>query len=517
MRLVTPDLKEDFAASHRHIFRQTLWPHQFEVATDAAFITTVAAARRTGKTTIAESLAIHTSLVNRRCKVLIISSTQDAARRLTEDINSILGMRRLFRESVDEGWSTRIKLTNGSEIISLPPSPRQIRGYGKGVKLVIVDEAGFVSNECWSAAHYTALDERANGSRILLIGTPWGNREAFFRLSFERGYDGDPDYSSYQWTHEVNPRLDHIYLERQRDRVSPVEYAAEILGEWSDAGGSFFRRDLLDAATAPVIIPEFKNLSPPARGIAGIDYGVSFDLSAIVVVYRLPINVLNSDSEPKPRFIALPYTYKASALLSDVVDDVFAQREAFSYVSTETTGVGAGPSQDLRGRLLRGEVSVKVNPVATTAMKKTAAYSCILRLLERRQLILPRDPMLLRQLSGLRFEQGARSFKFEPDNPSTHDDVADALALATLPYNRRSGELACKLGSLSSPRAVDDSVVTFVGPTVETGGGMKVWEQPPLQSVEGQGISYTGNVKQKTEDLSFSKSLRLRRLTSADA
>jgi hypothetical protein len=513
MTLTTPDLREDFPAFFRHVFRLRVWEHQLAVALCTAFITVVAAARRTGKTSIAEGMAIHTAAAHRRCKVLIISSTQDAARRLTEDILAILNRRKLLRDSIVEGFSTRIKLTNGSEIISLPPSPRQIRGYGKGVRLVIIDEAGFVTNECWSAAHYTALDERANGSRILLIGTPWGGKEQFFRLGFERGEDGDPDYSSHHWTYKQNPNLDHAYLERQRDRVSPVEYAAEILGEWSDATGSFFRRDLLDAATAPLIIPAFAELAPPARGIAGIDYGVSFDRSAVVVIYRLPIGALNPDVERKPRFVALPYVYKSGALLSNVVDDVYGRRAAFEYVSTEVTGVGAGPSQQLRGLLVSAPESVRVNRVATTAAKKTAAFSCVLRLLEREQLILPRDPDLLRQLSGLRFEVGARTFKFEPDSPTTHDDVADALALATLPYNRKSGELACKLGSLSSPRAVDDAAVHGpIGPTVETGSGLRVWETPPLQSVEGHGVTFPQDVQIDPTPIPVGHSLQLRRV-----
>ena len=46
--------------------------------------------------------------------------------------------------------------------------------------------------------------------------------------------------------------LDRAYLERQKHRVSPMEYAAEVLGEWSDAVGALFPRALLDAATVDV-------------------------------------------------------------------------------------------------------------------------------------------------------------------------------------------------------------------------------------------------------------------------
>jgi hypothetical protein len=277
----------DFA---ERVLRQPLWPHQRELVESTAFITTVAAARRTGKTEAAEILAMHTAFSHRNCKVLILSAGQDAARRLTESIGQRLNAEKLTRGAVVDDYATRITLTTGSEIISLPASQRQVRGFGKGVRLVVLDEAGFMPSELWQAAHYTALDERANGSRILLLGSPWGPAEHFFRRSFEAGLHGDdPDYSSLQWKFSVNPKLDAAYLERQREHVSPAEYAAEVLGEWSDALGSLFSHALLDRQTADVEIPALADLHGPARGILGCDWGVSYDRSAAVAVYRLEV------------------------------------------------------------------------------------------------------------------------------------------------------------------------------------------------------------------------------------
>lgn len=210
------------------VLRRPLWKHQLEVANSPAFITTLAKARRTGGTVLAETMAIHTAFSNRGCRVLILSATEDAARRLTESIGATLARSPRPRGAVVLDNATRIRLANGSEIISLPASQRQVRGYGEGVLLVILDESGFMGSELFTAAHYTALDERANGSRIFMLGTPWGPRDHFFRRAFEAGNDGDPDHATFHWTFEVNPNLDHAYLLRQRDRVSPPEYAAEI-------------------------------------------------------------------------------------------------------------------------------------------------------------------------------------------------------------------------------------------------------------------------------------------------
>src|SRR5690242_11425911 len=125
------DLRSDVAAFSRRVLGRKLWPHQIEAATSGAFITAIAAARRTGKTALAETLAIHTAFANPGCRVLIPSATQDAARRLTESIGERLSRSRLTRGSVTDAYSARVKLTNGSEIISLPASQRQVRGYGE--------------------------------------------------------------------------------------------------------------------------------------------------------------------------------------------------------------------------------------------------------------------------------------------------------------------------------------------------------------------------------------------------
>ncbi len=62
-------LRTDFAYFCRVVLRLRLWPHQVEAAQADAFITAIAAARRTGKTTLAEALAIHTAFAHPGCVV----------------------------------------------------------------------------------------------------------------------------------------------------------------------------------------------------------------------------------------------------------------------------------------------------------------------------------------------------------------------------------------------------------------------------------------------------------------
>jgi hypothetical protein len=489
-----PDVTDSVVVFADRVLRQPLWDHQVEAAESDAFITVIAAARRTGKTTMAEVLAMWTAFRERGVKVLILSATQDAARRLTESIGATLNANQLTRGAVVDDYATRIRLSNGSEIISLPASQRQVRGYGKRVRLVILDEAGFMASELWTAAHYTAMDERPN-SRVLMLGSPWGGADHFFRRGFMAGQDGDPEQSSFHWTYKVNPKLDHKYLERQRDRVSPVEYAAEVLGEWSDAVGSLFPRELLDAHTADLELPALSELAGPARGCVGVDWGVSFDRSAAAALFRLPVSAMNPEAEDLPRFVVLPHVWAAKMPLQSVVDEIVVKRDCFAWYSVETTGVGAMPAQEVFRRVGRpGGPGAHVEMVATTSGKKTFAYGVVLGLLERGQLVLPRHPDLLRQLAGLRFEQGERGFtRIEAESAAVHDDVADALMLATAPYTRKgSKRVFSRLLHFARGRhpIPDADLGLWSGETVTTGGGLVVPRRPPLQSVAGDRVTY---------------------------
>ncbi|HEV2924669.1 MAG TPA: hypothetical protein VGW98_11580 [Solirubrobacteraceae bacterium] len=473
------------------VLRQPLWPHQVQLADSDAFISCVAAARRSGKSETVEVLGMHTAFSNANCRVLVLSAGQDSARRLTESIAQRLNANELTRGAVVDDFSTRIRLSNGSEIISLPASQRQIRGYGKNLLLLAIDEAGFVPEELWAAARFTALDEKANGSRILLLGSPWG--KGFFRREFDLGMEGDPDHKSFSWAASANPTLDHDYLAREKSRVSAREFASEVEGKWSDAVGSLFSRELLESCTADIVVPRYQDLRGPALGVLGCDWGVSFDRSAVAAIFRLPVAALNVDAEPMARFVAFTYGWPAGEQLHKVVKGIVANIAPFSHVVPETNGVGAMPSSELRrlasqSRAQRNDwAKRRWEFVNTSATSKTVGYSLVLGMMERGQLVIPRDPDLLRQLAGLKFEQGERGFtRIESEDIATHDDLSDALMLATIPYKPpRAHRVVCHLAMLAnSNRApADAKVPPLACPTVQTGGGLKVPQVPTLQSV----------------------------------
>ena len=246
-----------------------------------------------------------------------------------------------------------------------------------------------------------------------------------------------------------------------------------------------------------------------ARPALGLDTGVSFDRSAVVLIFRLPgIRYLNPTHDGRPVFIALPYVFKQGERLRTVVDSVCSWPIAYAIITIEVNGVAAMVAEETKRGLAGRPGPQRVwNMLHTTAATKTAGYGAILGLLENGQLLLPRTSAdLLRQLAGLKFEQGERGFmKIEAESAVVHDDVADALMLAACPFKSRSGRIATGLSRWADPqRAYPEAELPpgFDGEVIETGSGLRVFRNPPLQSVNGPELTLPSNSERSATEAS---------------
>lgn len=450
--------REDAGAFARDLLGLELWPHQIEVLNASKPFRVVVKARQTGGSVALAVAAIHAAFTRPGSTTPLISATEDAAKRLAATVRDLLADSDLLRSSVTEESKTRIVLTNGSQIVSLPASQRQIRGYTADGALIL-DEAAFMSEELWRAALYTVAAVRQ--PLVYLVSTPWGSADHFFRRLWHEGQDPrNPDYVSFHWDYRVSPKINHALLEREKERTDPLTYRAEVLGEWVDDADSYFTFDEVMNAVAdyPLLPPE------QAAGevvFGGVDYGVRYDSNALVLVAPLAPWV-RRDGSGSTCFI-VPWLEEHPAGRTDLAG--FTERVAatscavrqgrprpgyhYQLLVTETNGVGAMPSQELAKRmgavvvqepLLAGTGWEAVLPVATTATYKRDAYGRLKMLLQQGRLVLPRHPKLMKQLTSLRYEiSAAGTISIAASSPAIHDDLCDALAHAveaTRPLDR---------------------------------------------------------------------------------
>jgi phage FluMu gp28-like protein len=357
-------------------------------------------------------LALWTAFCAPERRVLIMSAGDDAAKDLLAQCVALANSP-LLRGAVLDESASRLVLSNGSIIESVPASMRRVRG--KVADLLIIDEAAFVEDELWSASQYTVLSRPE--SRVVLASTPWGRPDRFFAAMYRAGERGEHGIASFHWPSTASPLVDRTLLEMWRTTSPDREYRREVLAEWVDDHGAYFSSEEIAGSVddTPMVTPE------NARGMpvwAGVDWGFAKDASALAVMkferdIRRVVWVEERAHMPYAKFV-------------ERVAEV-GRGYRFRRVASELNGVGAMPTQELSRRL----GSSVVVGVHTTADTKEDGFGRLKMLMQSGRLCLPRHPALLAQLSALEFtERDSGSVHVAVPERAGHDDLAMALCLA---------------------------------------------------------------------------------------
>jgi hypothetical protein len=358
-------------------------------------------------------IALHEAFIAPDRLTLVVSATDDAAKRLLAEV-ALLASGPLLAGSVVDESKSRLVLTNGSQVVSVPASEKQVRGFA--ADLLIIDEAAFVDEAVWNAARFTTV---ARGGRIVLASTPYGRRDRFFAVAFFAGLAGTPGIEAFQWPSTASPLVSAEVLEEWRPTMTDRAYRSEILAEWVDDAGAYFSTAELEAMRSESL----ELLRPSDAGglavAAGVDWGYANDSSTLVCVA----------ADPDDGVVWVPWCQEWSGVrYAEVIDEVVAAAEGFSFttVGSETNGVGAMPTQQLEERL--GSVVV---PVATTAKLKEDAFGALKVLAQEGRFLVPSHPELLRQLAALEFEQrDSGLMSIAVPERAGHDDLVMGLCLA---------------------------------------------------------------------------------------
>lgn len=488
--------------------------------------TVVVSHRQAGKSRGAAVAAVHWAFRRPRQTVLVVSAGEDAARRLLALVRAVVAHPLLAGAVVDESGG-RVTLSNGSSIVATPASERAIRGLT--VDLLVIDEAGLVADDVGLGAALPTTAARPD-ARVLMLGTPWAGSGFFF----EHAKAGDGAYQRvHHWTLADSPWVSGAVVEAARLSMSPARFAAEYEGVWGDGGGALFGRRLLERCVADVELPEWGPL-PPCRPIAGLDYGAVHDLSVLAWWARVPVAALNADAPELPVYVAAARAWPRETPLSDVAQDVARTPSAWAAITSEANGLGVGPTQELARLLLKRApalgggprrprvVVVDEDPSApkaaygspvpgrqmvaaprpadalpatvlwrlhTSAETKALGYERLRWLMERGQVVLPRDEALLRELAAVRVELSPSGGQRIEGPPGGHDDRPDALVAALGIWRDRRRRLRCTLAEHAERATPEAEVPPLVERVVVRGDGLRVYARPPLQSIAGRAVS----------------------------
>ena len=203
------------------------------IQSEAKYITCVAP-RQTGKSFIAQQVALYWALNNPGAKIFWIAPTYQQARKpfdeLVEGIHGAGVIKSANRSNFE------LKFKNSAVIyFKSVERPDNIRGYTGD--FMICDEAAYYSEEVWSSVLKPIM--LVKGRTVLFISTPRG-KNWFFNM-YQAGLNEDqPDYMTIRMHYDENPFVDQAEIEEARRTLPEHIYQAEYEGSFVDSGLTVF-------------------------------------------------------------------------------------------------------------------------------------------------------------------------------------------------------------------------------------------------------------------------------------
>ena len=196
-------------------------------------------ARQVGKSTVVAIKALHRAIYTHDQLILIIAPS---LRQSQELFKKVLYYARQVADLPDKTEDNQLSIafTNGSRIVSLPGSPKTVRGFS-AASLVIIDEAAFAEPGLFSAV--TPMITISNGD-LMLLSTPNG-KIGFFWDVWSKGGN---DWGKYEVPWWVCPRHDKARLEDHKSVIGPFQFSVEFECQFRDAEDAVFSYDDLMAA-----------------------------------------------------------------------------------------------------------------------------------------------------------------------------------------------------------------------------------------------------------------------------
>jgi len=374
-------------------------------------------ARQTGKTRALAAKAILQAARNPGTTTLVVApglrQSMTVGRSIKSHLDSIPWT--LRRKLVSQQLRTIFRFRNGSEIVILPNSENQLRGFS--AHLIIVDEAAFFRNDETIFHNILPPLLATTGGTLVVSSTPWGKNTVFYALN------QDPDYEKHTvtWTQAqeegvYHPTfIDHIHKTRKN---RPEVYRMEFEAQFAEEADTWLTQDLIAKCCNEDL--DYLHFDHRQRGrfYMGIDLAERVDHSAIAVLRctetRLELSHMHQ--------------FKLKTSLAAVIG--YAKILSQRWTRIEATYIDKTKHGDYIVEHFREAGTSNPAGITFTTDTKQEMAQILKQRMTRGTLHLPYDRETIDELNTEQYEltkTGKIAFTHPPD---AHDDRFWALALA---------------------------------------------------------------------------------------
>lgn len=365
------------------------------------------AGRQVGKSRTCAWMALHHALSHRNHTVLITADALRQSSELFSQLRSEMNEAGISDDlwGVERDTQTVIEFNNGSRILCLPTGRdgSNIRGYT--ADMIIVDEAAFIDDAIFEDVLWPMTF--VTDGTIVLASTPWGS-SGFFYESADKADDPDSDWMKVQVSSYDNPRIDHDQIEEFKEGKTQRQIRQEVLGQFVDEADTFFPASLVRQCMSD---------------------GVERDTDEVVMGADLA-----SAGNDETVFVLMDYDGNAFSIKQKDISPMKAAERIealdlhydFEQIAVDETGLGEGPVEMLHKRL-----GNKIEGVYLSTSKKQSIYQTLKAEMERGVVRFPNNKDAKQQLENIGFKETKTGNLSLHARGNGHDDIPDALALAT--------------------------------------------------------------------------------------
>lgn len=361
----------------------------------------VVCGRRWGKTELAKTLLMEEACQH-GMKTWWLAPTYQMAGQVWRDLKktttNIAG-----RDISETDKRIDFTLTGGSIAIRSTHYPDNLRG--EGLDYVVLDEAAFMHPDVWAHVVRPMLMTTQGGA--LFISTPFGKN--WFYHCYQMGLDPYNDqWQSFHYTSMDNDLIPASEFEEIQRTTSERIWREEYLAEFRDDAGQVFR-GVRDTAIAPTDT----KYNPTHRYIMGVDWARDHDYTVLIVLDATTQQMVAID-----RFNKVGWETQRNRL------EALANTWQTEVIWAEANNIGAPIIEQLQ------QDGLPVKPFLTTGRSKSPLIESLALAIERREIALLPDEVLLNELVSYAIER-LPSGGYRYNAPAgLHDDCVMALAIA---------------------------------------------------------------------------------------
>lgn len=435
--------REDPAIFARAVLGVDLYDYQADLLRCPSRVTVCRGGRQVGKSYCAACKTLHHAFARPGSETLVVSAGESSAKYLMATVQRLAQGSELLKDCVLDELKGELRFSNGSSIVSVPASERQVRG--RTCSLLVIDEARSVPESLWESAEPTTLAQP--DSKVWIMSTPGGLVTGFFRRYYTRGVESpDEGCRSFWWPSTISPRVSKKLVEEWRRTWDPVAFRREVLGEDVDEAEAMFPMSLVldcladwepfgpaDAARWSAPYPDWDVERRGMRDLScsvalGIDWGTVRDGNVVAAVGALDDGGANGEGHV---YYLAHLDARYGTEYDDfmpVIMDVAGGFDARVVVS-ENNGVGAYPSTRIRKKIMAERRGTEVFCKATSGPIKLEVFALMHGLMCEGRFVLPRRDDVVSQFCGLSREETEAGNTVIAGRRS-HDDIPMAVLQA---------------------------------------------------------------------------------------